>query len=81
MASISLAEHPTPALLQQAATALVFDSGLILLGQSNPPGVPGQLRGKGERSGLWGNTLLIPQEEFLVIWLMRPQEIEGESKR
>lgn len=62
--------------MKQGATVVVLGSGLTLLGQSHPPGVPGQLRGKGKGRGLRRNILIIPQEEFLIIWPMGAQGIK-----
>ena len=44
------------------------------------PRVPGQLRKKGERRGLKRNILIVPQEEFLINWLMGAQELNGKVK-
>lgn len=44
------------------------------------PGVSGQLRQEGKGRCLKRNILIIPQEEFLVIWPMGAQELNGKVK-
>lgn len=62
-------------------TARSHSSGLTLFGQSHPPGVPGQLKGKWKGRDLRRNILIIPQEKFLIIWPMGVKGVKQESKR
>lgn len=63
------------------AKNMLFPRNYTVFGQSNPPGIPEQLRGHRKERGLKGNILIIPQKEFLIIWPIGAYEIKWESKR
>lgn len=70
----------TAALWQQRATLWCWIMFWHSRDKVSVPGAPGQLREEGKGRGLKKNILIIPQEEFLVIWPTGAHELNGKVK-